>query len=112
MKSKFLYPILVIILPFFASAQAPVDNLITAVKRWVGALTPILVGLALVFFIWSLIKLIRSESDDDRAEAKKGMWWGILAMFVIISIWGITTAIGRTLGIDPKVDTTYPRPPA
>ena len=28
-----------------------------------------------------------------------GMWWGIIALFVIISIWGIVRWIGATVGI-------------
>jgi|SRR3989344_7606097 len=70
-----------------------------SVKNWVDALIPILVGIALLYFIWSTIKLITTDNSEKREEAKMGMWWGIIALFVIISIWGIVRWIGATVGI-------------
>lgn len=70
-------------------------------KTWLGGIIPITISLALLFFIWKLIGLIRSEDENTREEAKKGMWGSIIAMFVIISIWGIITFIGQSLSIDP-----------
>ncbi|MEK7535831.1 MAG: hypothetical protein AAB590_02345 [Patescibacteria group bacterium] len=78
-----------------------VSQIIGLFRLWIDNLVPVLIGLALIFFIWNLIGLIRSGDESSREEAKKGMWSGILAMFVIISIWGIIYFIGKSLGIDP-----------
>ena len=74
----------------------------------VGRLIPIFVALALIYFIWGLMKFILAADSEAREEGKKGMWLGIVALFVIVSIWGIVAFISRTLGID---STTNVNPP-
>ncbi|HEY4504392.1 MAG TPA: pilin [Candidatus Paceibacterota bacterium] len=98
-------------LPLLASAQAVGGNipaLLSLIESVVGRLIPIFVALALIYFIWGLMKFILAADSEAREEGKKGMWWGIVALFVIVSIWGIVAFISRTLGID---STTNVNPP-
>lgn len=54
-------------------------------------LVPILYALALLVFIWGLVKFIfRLGGDEKAVEAgKKLMLWGLVALFIMVSIWGI-----------------------
>ena len=59
-------------------------------------------GLALLYFIWGVVVFIsKSGESEGRKEGRSKMIWGILGMFVMISIWGITAFVGDTLEIDP-----------
>ncbi|MBP6888689.1 MAG: hypothetical protein KBC21_03215 [Candidatus Pacebacteria bacterium] len=73
------------------------DMLQTLVKR----LVPFLVGLAVLAFFWYLVIFIwkGSENPKERAEGIKGMGWSIVALFVMVSIWGLVGFIGGVTGI-------------
>ena len=55
------------------------------------AVTPVIFGIALLVFIWGLVKFISRVGGDEKAvkEGKSLMIWGLVALFVMASIWGI-----------------------
>ena len=95
--------------PYLALAQNPerVDGLITLISNSLARLVPILVGVAVLVFIWGLIRNLMSSNPERRAEGRRIMIWGIIAIFVIVSIWGIIEYIQDLLGIP---DVTLPPP--
>ncbi len=103
-KSKALLGALAISagLPMIAGAQVGGNllNLMTLIESIVARAIPILVGVALVYFIWNLVKFVIGGDEASREEGKKGMWWGIVALFVIVSIWGIIAYIAGILDIN------------
>jgi hypothetical protein len=53
---------------------------------------PVITGLAFLVFLWGLVKFIfRVGGGDEKAveEGKNIMKWGLIALFVLISLWGI-----------------------
>jgi uncharacterized membrane protein len=102
-------------LPAFALAQnteGDLAGLVTALGNLVKLLVPLASTLCVVFFFWGLAKFILNSGDEEkRKEGKDIMIWGILAMFVLVTIWGIIAFMQKTLGNDqaPKaVDITLP----
>lgn len=76
------------LLPLVTHAQLGV--LVGEIGRIVEMLIPILVGVAVLVFIWGLIRFIAGAGNETkRAEGKKVMIWGIIAIFVMVSLWGI-----------------------
>jgi hypothetical protein len=63
---------------------------------------PLLVSLALIAFFWFLVTFIwkGASSVDEQEKGKKGMMYSILALFVMVSIWGIIGFVGNILGIN------------
>lgn len=95
--------------PMVALAQGGnLLGLLTLIEQIVSRLIPILVGLALVYFIVGLIRFVIAGDEETRKDGKKMMWWGIVALFVIVSIWGITTYIGNILGVSQTTTVTPP----
>jgi len=68
------------------SCAGVVDNIIAVID----AIIPILVMVALIIFFVGLIQYI-SQSGDAHAHGKsKGLiLWGLVALFVLMSLWGI-----------------------
>lgn len=64
---------------------------------------PVVAGLALVVFFWGLAKLILNAGNETgREEGKLIMKWGIVALFVLVSIWGLVAFIaGDIFGFSP-----------
>ena len=64
-------------------------------------LLPVLVGLALVMFVWGLVVFIaQSGNDQAREVGKQRMIWGLVALFIIVSVWGIVLLLQELFGVD------------
>jgi len=104
---------LLLALPLAASAQSlqPLANLIGAIGRLVGALVPILITMALVAFFWGLVKYLwgTKGSKEEAANAKNLMIWGLVSLFVMVSVWGIVRLAQDALGIQQNADVRSPR---
>ncbi len=62
---------------------------------------PMLVTFAIIAFIWGVITYVIGKGDPKVLE--KGRWymvWGIVALFVMISVWGLVKVLGNTFGIN------------
>lgn len=64
------------------------------------AAIPIIASLALLIFIWGLVKFIfrLGGKEDPVKEGKDLMVWGLIALFIMISIWGILRFFYGALG--------------
>ena len=57
----------------------------------------VVVALALLFFLWGLMKFVlNADNEEKRKEGKSVMIWGIIALFVMISVWGIVGILVNT----------------
>ena len=98
--------------PFLALAQGNIQTLIGVIADIVRLLIPIVVALALLYFFWGLAQFILKSGEGEAAveEGKKKMIWGIVALFVMVSIWGIITLISSTFleGLEGSVFHAFP----
>lgn len=68
----------------------------------VRRLIPVVMSLALLFFFWGVARFIlaaRSGNEEEIKSGKQLMFWGIIALFVMVSIWGIVAFFASDLGI-------------
>lgn len=75
-------------------------QLINAAQNIVTALVPFAIGAALLAFFWYLIKFILNPSADNKKQSLQGMGYSILALFVMVSIWGIIGLLGSLVGVN------------
>ena len=61
---------------------------------------PVIGGLAALVFIWGLIKFITNVQGDEKAvkEGKDLIVWGLAALFIMVSLWGILRIFYSDLG--------------
>ena len=80
-------------------------DLIRAVGSLINIALPILVAIALLVFFWGLVKFISRVGGDEKAveEGRNTMIWGIIALFVMISVWGIIYFVKRELYIPDTI---------
>ena len=100
--------------PAFAFAQTlgNVETFVRSIGRLVDLAIPIVVGIALLAFFWGLVKFIFDQGDETaKADAKKIMLWGLIALFVMISVWGLVRFIGTALGVNQGDTIVVPRVP-
>jgi hypothetical protein len=85
------------LVPVFAHAQT-IQAILTKLSDIMGLLIPMALAAALLAFFWGLTMYLYSNGEN--AEAGRSiMINGVLALFVMVSIWGIVQLIQRTLGI-------------
>ena len=101
-------------LPLFVFAQRSggIKDLMLSFGRIITILIPMAAACALLFFFWGLAKFIFKLGNGDESAVEEGkeiMKWGIIALFVMVSIWGITAWIGREIGIPDIENIGAPR---
>lgn len=70
---------------------------------------PLIVSLGLISFLWGVLKFISSAGNEDkRKEGKQLMFWGIIGLFVMVSVWSIVELITGTFGFDFGMPTELP----
>ncbi len=94
------------LMPAFAFADTLMD-VANTVGDLVGLITPIVVALALVFFFWSLAQYFLA-ADDKKKGAVQGMIYGVLILFVMVSIWGIVNVLQDTFNVGGTQTVTPP----
>lgn len=86
-------------LPMLALAQT-VETVLQRIMGIINIATFIVVGLALLFFFWGLAKyILGGPGSDDKGAGRNMMIWGIIALFVMVSVWGLVRVLSNTFGI-------------
>ena len=84
----------------FAQQLGNIETFVSSIGRVVGLALPIVVAIALLAFFWGLVKFIFAQGNEEsKADAKKIMLWGLIALFVMVAVWGLVRFIGDALGI-------------
>jgi len=66
----------------------------------IDSIVPLLMAVALVLFIYGVVQYIFNANDSaKREDGRKFMIWGIVALFVISSVWGLVKLLATTFGI-------------
>ena len=75
-------------------------QLLALAQTIVARLVPFAVGLAVLAFFWFLIMfIVKSGDETERKKTIHGMGYSILALFIMVSIWGIIGFLGSVTGI-------------
>jgi len=98
MKAKFLYPIALLALPVLTFAQ-DATSILSKVQNIIASLVPILIGIAVLYFLWGVLKYVVAKDPESQKEARSIMIYGIIVLFVMVSIWGLVGVLARTVGI-------------
>ena len=80
--------------------KAVIDEII--IGGLLKPLVPLLVGLAVVVFIYGVLTLILSEGGEKKEDGKKYMFWGIIGIFVMVSVWGLVAIVQSTFNLENK----------
>lgn len=101
---KFLYAAVSFLFPVVAFAQTlnfeQLNTPITSLGNIINRLIPLIIGAAVLVFLWGVLNYVISGDDaDKRADARWFMVWGIVALFVMVSVWGLVRILQNTLGV-------------
>lgn len=87
-------------------------DLINSLTDLIGnGVVNLLMGLVFVFFLISIITFLwkrRSGDGNGLQDARNMLGWSIVAMFVMVSIWGLVTFAQTGLGIQDQTSVKRP----
>jgi uncharacterized membrane protein len=62
-----------------------------------NSVVPLLIALAIVGFIYGIIKyFLNPDNEEKKKDGKSFMLWGIITLFVMVSIWGLVGILSGT----------------
>ncbi len=91
--------------PLLALAQSGnlngVGDLANTIKNIISNnILPLLFAVAILYFFWGLIKFIGAAGDPEKSkEGKQIMIWGIIALAVMVSLYGIIAWLGNIFNV-------------
>ena len=100
-------------LPVIAFAQQVVgtynrvldaNSLFGKINSILNAIIPILISVAVVWLIYAIVRYVVAGDEEGKKVGKTHMIWGVIGLFVILSIWGLVNILVQTFGLETKVD--------
>ena len=91
--------LVLLVLPVVTHAQGLFD-LIGRARSFIEALVPLIIGIAVLYFLWGVLKYVTAKDSDAQAEARSVMVMGIIVLFVMVSVWGLVNLLGDTIGVN------------
>lgn len=88
---NFLFPIsaiTVLFLPVLAHAESFRELVTSKLLPLADAVVSLMYGLAFIFFLVGMVRFIMTKSEEERAEGKKFMLWGVIGFVVLFGVWG------------------------
>jgi|GEM_PF-1432119 len=85
--------------PAIGKPAATIPGFIGWVVQVMNYLVVAMMTLALLFFLYGVFMLmfVGGANEDSRSKGKKFMLWGILSLFVMVSVWGLVALLKNSL---------------
>lgn len=75
------------------------------VSLLINSVIPVLIALGVVYFIYGVISYAIAKDEEAKTTGRSAMIYGLIALLVIVSIWGLISIVKRTFGVNDPNDT-------
>lgn len=98
----------VIFLPslVFAASPRTFSELVNLAVTVIDTATGVLITAAIAIYLWGVSTSIWKTGQETSARAKTYFFWGIIVLFIMVSIWGILRLLRDTLFAESPYGTT------
>lgn len=84
----------------FAQTLGNLRQLADSSLQILNVVITIVFVLAILVFGWGVVKYITSAgSPDKEKEARQFLWWGVIGIFVLASVFGLVKFLGSSVGV-------------
>jgi succinate dehydrogenase hydrophobic anchor subunit len=95
--------VLASLVPMFALAQSyqpglGIGGLFNFASEILNRVVPLIIAVAVVFFIYQVFRYTISSDEEARKAAKTDIIWGIVGLFIMVSVWGLVAILQSTFG--------------
>lgn len=79
------------------AAPETIKGFIEKLVDLIGVAIPLLIGIAIVVFLWGIANsILHAGNEAAREKGKKLMFYGVITIFVMVSVWGIVGILKNT----------------
>ena len=73
-------------------------GLVYTIVGYIQQLVVVIFAMSVLVILWGIFKYIFWSQGDEKQieESKNVMFWGIIALFVMVSFWGLVKALRGT----------------
>lgn len=70
-----------------------------------NSVIPLMFAVAIAAFIWGVLNffILGANEEAKRSQGRDFIIWGLVALVVMLSIWGLVTILGDTFGLSTNV---------
>ncbi len=102
-QSSVLALLALIFAPMLASAASIFDT-VSLANALLNSLIGLLITAAIVALFWGIVRYLFSQGSEAKTDGLKVAMYGVVAIFLMVSIWGIIRLLQNTF----KVTSTDP----
>lgn len=78
-----------------------VDYITCLINR---SIIPLIFAIAVAMFVWGVVQyVINADNEEKRKKGKQFIVWGIIALVVMLGVWGLVKIVGGTFGLNTSV---------
>ena len=90
-----------------------VSQILELFSYWLVVIATIIIAIGLITFLWGVVQYITAGADEEkRATARYVMLYGVIGLFVMVSVWGLVYFLADIVGVDPGSGVELPGIPA
>ena len=101
----------------FATTSKKLSDVIALIAGYLNQILALLMGLAVVMFVYYVVKYFIQPIEVKRSEAAQYVMWSLLGFFVILSMWGLVNIListfdlgqGSSPGSWTNINNLFPR---
>ena len=84
-----------------------ITDLIQTVTYYLNLLIPFLIGLGVFLIIVGVVRYVTEAANEEkRKEARQFVLWGVVDVFIMISIWGLVNILLGSFGFRQTLQKT------
>lgn len=83
------------------AAGKTLSDLIIKITGYLNQALVLLMGLAVVVFVWYIFQYF-IKPDDDRKNAGNYVMYSLIGFFIILSFWGLVNILRNTFDLDSQ----------
>jgi|SRR3989344_2179547 len=101
----------VLLLPIISfAAITDFKSLVNKIIENINYLMVLVVGLAVFVFTWGIFKYFVAGANEKKVEeARNVLIYGLLGIFIMLSVWGLVNILINTFGFTATTQPTIPR---
>ena len=71
----------------------------TIINAVLQPLVLLFIGAGVVYFLWGVLQYLKQDDEKAREEGKMKILYGLIALFVMVSVWGLVNVLSGTFNL-------------
>ncbi len=93
-----------------SGGASDVSALVSFLGAALNVATRLILGAAVVFFLWGVFQFVQSAGDEEaRKIGKDHIIYGVIGIAIMVSVWGLVNFVTGSIGLDTTKVQSVPK---